>query len=112
MNWTELSDFLDGIGEKWSIPALECAVTVNHERVFYRAAGFKDTAKTIPASDKDLYWIYSFKTFCRHVGHAAYRTGLMKTEDPYPIPPVMEHVRVKTADGSEESVSSRRSSIS
>lgn len=105
MNWTELSDFLDGIGEKWSIPALECAVTVNHERVFYRAAGFKDTAKTIPASDKDLYWIYSVsKLFAVTSAMQLIERGLMKTEDPVSgYLPSWEHVRVKTADGSEES---------
>ncbi len=105
MNWTELSDFLDGVEKKWGIPALECAVTFNHERVYYKAAGYKDTAKTIPASDKDLYWIYSVsKLFTVTSAMQLIERGLMKTEDPVSkFLPSWEHVRVKTANGSEES---------
>jgi CubicO group peptidase (beta-lactamase class C family) len=105
MEWNELSDFLNGIGEKWGIPALECAVTINHERVYYKAAGYKDTAKTIPASDKDLYWVYSVsKLFAVTSAMQLIEQGLMSTEDLVSkYLPSWEHVRVKTADGSEES---------
>ncbi len=105
MEWNELSDFLSGIEKKWSIPALECAVTIHHERVYYKAVGYKDTARTIPASEEDMYWVYSIsKLFAVTSAMQLIERGLMKPEDPVSkYLPAWEHVRVKTADGSEES---------
>ncbi len=58
MNFKKLDDFLEDMPSR-GFPSCEIAVSIDGSEVYHRAVGFADAAKTRPASDKDLYWIYS-----------------------------------------------------
>ena len=58
MNFSKLDAFMQKMPER-GIPDCELAVTVDGKQVYRTSVGFADAKKTKPASDKDLYWLYS-----------------------------------------------------
>ena len=58
MSFQRLTSFLDSLTEQ-GIPACDCAVYLRNQPVYRHICGFKDAQKTIPASDEDIYWLYS-----------------------------------------------------
>lgn len=54
-----LTAFLDGVAERFGVPACDCAVTLHGEQVYRHSAGFSDPEGKIPVSSTDTYWIYS-----------------------------------------------------
>lgn len=57
-DFNKVTDYLNSL-HTLSIPA--CALVVYHKNqpVFMHVTGYKDAQKTIPASSKDIYWLYS-----------------------------------------------------
>ncbi len=54
-----LTAFLDGVAERFGVPACDCAVTLHGEPIYRHSAGFSDPEGKIPVSPRDTYWIYS-----------------------------------------------------
>ena len=54
-----LTAFLDSEAENFMIPACDLLIHREGKEIYRHSAGFSDTAKTKPVSDRDLYWIYS-----------------------------------------------------
>jgi len=54
-----LTAFLDSVSEHFGIPACDMLVYKDGKEVYRHLAGFSDAEGTIPASENDLYWIYS-----------------------------------------------------
>ena len=58
MDFKKLDGFVESLPEA-SIPGGELLVTKNGEEVYHKVFGLKDTALNIPASEDDIYWLYS-----------------------------------------------------
>ena len=58
MDFSRLDTYLDQMPLR-GIPACELSVTKDGKVIYRRSVGFSDSAKTRPASEKDLYWIFS-----------------------------------------------------
>jgi len=83
MDFARLSEFLDTADERWNVPACECVVYIDHQKVFYHAAGFSDIGKLKPAGPSDTYFIYSFtKLFTATLTMRMIEKGLLKLSDP------------------------------
>ena len=59
MNFSKLTDYLDSLGDKFGVPAVDCKVTQGHETLYRHSAGYADVEGMRPVSDADLYQIYS-----------------------------------------------------
>lgn len=59
MNFDRLAAYLQSLPEKLDLPGLDCIVYKDHREVFRQQAGWKDAARKMPVSDKDIYWLYS-----------------------------------------------------
>ncbi|NLW89930.1 MAG: beta-lactamase family protein [Clostridiaceae bacterium] len=83
MSFSALEQYFDSIAKKWDLPACQCSVMMDHRRVFYRAAGYRDLDKNIPAGEEDLYWIYSVsKLFTCVAAMQLIDRGMMSLSDP------------------------------
>ena len=58
MNFEKLDRFIDEMPGR-GFPGCEIAVMLDGKEVYHRCGGYSDSAKTVAASDNDLYWIYS-----------------------------------------------------
>ncbi len=59
MNFKLLEQYLDSLEEEYGVPGLDVIVTKDHETVYRHMAGYADTKKTRPVSDRDFYYFYS-----------------------------------------------------
>lgn len=59
MDFTKLSSLIDNMYELYGVPNCDCSVYYKHTEVFRRRAGFVDLERTKPASEDDLYFLYS-----------------------------------------------------
>ena len=59
MNFNKLEAFQDSLQEVYGIPATDCKITKDHQVVYRHMTGCCDYAGQIPASDQDLYRLYS-----------------------------------------------------
>jgi len=100
MNRKILSDYLNSL-EQCGIPGCDCAVVHNHEVVFRHAAGYADTERKNPISDKNTYWLYSATKLitCTAVMQLADK-GLVSLDSPVSdFLPEYRNMKVKTANG-------------
>jgi len=58
MNFSKLDEYLISL-EARGIPACECIVCKNHKTLYHHISGHSDSAGLIPASEDDMYFIYS-----------------------------------------------------
>ena len=58
MNFKLLEQYLDSLEEEYGAPALDIVVTKDHETVYRHMAGYADTTKTSPVSERDFYYFY------------------------------------------------------
>lgn len=59
MNFTQLTELLDSLSERFGIPGCDCAVSVGGRVVYRHSAGFRDEESCCPVTERDTYWIYS-----------------------------------------------------
>ena len=59
MNFKLLEQYLDSLEEEYGVPGLDLIVTKGHETVYRHMAGYADTEKTQPVSERDFYYFYS-----------------------------------------------------
>ncbi|MBQ4353417.1 MAG: beta-lactamase family protein [Clostridia bacterium] len=59
MDFSKLEEYTHVLREKYDIPAFDLAVSCAGKEVYRKTDGFSDSAKTKPASPKDLYICYS-----------------------------------------------------
>lgn len=59
MNFSRLDRFLDELYRRYGVPACELIVNYRYERIYHRLCGYSDVKRTVPASDSDIYWLYS-----------------------------------------------------
>ena len=88
--------------EARGIPACDLAVTMDGKTVYRGIYGFADAAKTRPASDRDMYFIYSLSKVALCTGALrALEQGLIHLDDPVgDYLPAYRHLMVKRPDGS------------
>ena len=100
MNFSKLDAFLDEMPMR-GFPGCELGVALNGKEIYHRCAGFSDSQKTRPASDRDIYWIYSTTKLITCI--AAMRLveeGKLDIEDPVSkYIPEYANIKVKQPDG-------------
>lgn len=83
MNFEKLSNLIDNLKELYGVPNCDCSVYYKHQEVFRRRAGFVDMDGTKPASDDDLYWLYSAsKVTLAVAAMQLVERGLISLDDP------------------------------
>lgn len=48
MKFTEVTDFLDQVNERYGVPACECILYQNHQQIYRHTAGHLDWEGTTP----------------------------------------------------------------
>lgn len=101
MNFSKLDRFMEKMPER-GFPACELGVTLDGEKVYGRAVGFSDSAKSKPAKTGDLYWIYSTtKVLTCIAAMRLVEEGRLGLEDPVSkYIPEYANVMIKNPDGS------------
>lgn len=101
MDFSKLDTFLSQM-ESRGIPACDLAVTLEGRPVYRGIYGYADAAKTRPASDRDMYFIYSLSKVALCTGALrALERGLIHLDDPVgDYLPAYRHLMVKRPDGS------------
>ena len=83
MNFEKLEYLIDHLKEFYGIPNCDCSVYYKHQEVFRRRAGFVDLEQTKPASDDDLYFLYSASKVTLAVASMQLvEKGLISLDDP------------------------------
>lgn len=83
MNDSILADYIESLVTEKGVPGCQCSVFIDHERVFDKAAGFRDDKGTVPSSSGDLYWIYSVsKLFTCVAAMQLVESGKLLLNDP------------------------------
>lgn len=59
MDFRKLEEYTHEMQERYAIPAFDLAVRIGGEEVYRKIDGYADSAKTRPASEKDMYICYS-----------------------------------------------------
>ncbi len=85
-----------------NIPASELWVQKNGETLFHECVGYKDAAQTLPASESDLYYLYSSsKIMTVTAALILVEEGKLSLDDPVATYlPAYADIRVKEKDGS------------
>lgn len=101
MDFTKLDTFLSQM-ELRGVPACDLTVTVEGKTVYRGIYGYADAAKTRPASDRDMYYLYSLSKVALCTGALrALERGLIHLDDPVgDYLPAFRHLMVKRPDGS------------
>ena len=101
MNFSKLDDFMNRMVER-GYPSCELAVTKDGEVVYRRSVGYSDAAKTRPAGNQDIYWLFSCsKVITCIAGLRLIEEGKISLDDPVSkYLPEFADVTVKHADGS------------
>lgn len=101
MDLTKLDKFIDTMPKR-GFPACELAVTQDGRTVYHRCAGYADSEGKRPASERDLYWIYSAtKVITCIAAMRLIEEGRLSLSDPVSkYIPEYGRLRVKNSDGS------------
>lgn len=101
MKFSKLDKFIDEMPLR-GFPACELAVSVDGKEIYHRAAGFSDSAKTVPAKNTDLYWIYSTtKVITCIAAMRLVEEGRLGLDDPVSkYIPEYANMKVQAPDGS------------
>ena len=97
-----LTAFLDSVSDKFGVPACDLLVYKDGKEVYRHLAGFSDAAGTVPASENDLYWIFSStKVATCTAAMQLIERGVISLDDPVSkYLPKYAHLTVKQEDGS------------
>ncbi len=100
-DFTELTQYLDSLSERFGIPGCDCAVTVDGVPVFRHSAGYRDEEQRIPVSSRDTYWIYSAtKLFTCTAALQLMEQGKLHLSDPVACYlPEFDRLTIKEKDG-------------
>lgn len=83
MNFAKLEFLIDHLKDLYGIPNCDCSVYYKHQEVFRRRRGFVDLEQTKPASDDDLYFLYSAsKVTLAVAAMQLVEKGLISLDDP------------------------------
>ena len=101
MDFSKLDTFLSQM-ESRGIPACDLTVIVEGRPVYRGIYGYADEAKTRPASDRDMYYLYSLSKVATCTGALrALERGFIHLDDPVgDYLPAYRHLMVKRPDGS------------
>ena len=101
MNFSKLDDFMNRMVAR-GYPSCELAVTKDGEVVYRRSVGYSDAAKTRPAGNQDVYWLFSCsKVITCIAGLRLIEEGKISLDDSVSkYLPEFADVTVKHADGS------------
>jgi len=101
MDLTNLNEFLDKMPER-GFPCCELAATLNGELIYHRCVGYADASKSRPASERDLYWIYSAtKVITCIAAMRLVEEGKLSLSDPVSkYIPEYKNVKILNEDGS------------
>lgn len=101
MDFSKLTSFLDEFPKK-GLPEVDLAVTYKGKEVYRHLVGYSDAAKTKPASENDLYWIYSTsKVITCTAAMRLVEEGRISLDDPVSkYLPAFKDITVKQPDGS------------
>ncbi len=101
MDFSKLDTFLSQMDSR-GIPVCDLAVALEGKTVYRGIYGFTDAAKTRPASDRDMYLLYSLSKVATCTGALrALERGLIHLDDPVgDYLPAYRHLTVKRPDGS------------
>ena len=100
MELKKLDEFIDLIPKR-GFPACELAVTLDGKEIYHRCAGYSDSARTKPATENDLYWIYSTtKVITCIAAMRLVEEGRIGLDDPVSkYIPEYANVKIQNSDG-------------
>ena len=96
MNFSQLTGYLDRLGDDYGVPGYDLIIRKDHETLYRRRGGFSDYDRTRPVSDQDLYFMYSAtKVITMTAAMQLIETGRLGLEDPVSrYLPEFEHMEV------------------
>ena len=100
MNFSKLDDFMNGMVDR-GYPSCELAIAKDGEVIYRTSVGYSDAAKTRPAGNSDLYWMFSCsKVITCIAGLRLLEEGKISLDDPVSkYLPEFAKLRVKGEDG-------------
>ena len=100
MNFSKLDDFMKGMVDR-GYPSCELAIAKDGEIVYRTSVGYSDAAKTRPAGNGELYWMFSCsKVITCIAGLRLLEAGKISLDDPVSkYLPEFAELKVKGADG-------------
>ena len=100
MNFAKLDEFMSGMVGR-GYPSSELAIAKDGEIVYRTSVGYSDAAKTRPAGNQDLYWMFSCsKVITCIAGLRLLEEGKISLDDPVSkYLPEFANITVKQADG-------------
>lgn len=107
MNFSGLTNFLDGLVLETGIPGVDCAVCKNHELIYRHSAGYKDVKNKKPIEGNEIYNFYSpTKLLTVTSALQLVNKGLLSLDAPVYeyIPELRNMTYIKEADGKTEIV--------
>ena len=79
----KLDLLLDSMDERFGVPACELIVRCGYDEIYHRVCGYSDHAKTMPASENDVYWLFSeTKLFTCVSAMQLVERGVISLDDP------------------------------
>ncbi|MCD8084827.1 MAG: beta-lactamase family protein [Clostridiales bacterium] len=101
MKFTEVTEFLDQVNERYGVPACECILYQNHRQIYRHTAGHLDWEGTAPLAGGEWYWIYSCTKLMTMTAVMQLRErGLLELDDPVAkYLPELSAPLVREADG-------------
>ena len=96
-----LTAFLDSEEKNFGIPAVDMRILKDGKEIYRHSAGYADKEKTVPVSEKDLYWIFSStKISTCTAAMKLIEEGKLSLEDPVSkYLPKYAHLTVMGEDG-------------
>lgn len=58
-NFEKLTEYLESLNEKYGVPSCDVVIYHKHKPIYRHMCGHSDAERTVPVSDRDMYWIYS-----------------------------------------------------
>lgn len=59
MDFSKLTEYIDSLNDTYGIPAADCVITKDHERVYRHMTGYSDYQNTKPLTDKAIFRLFS-----------------------------------------------------
>ena len=100
MNFSRLTEYLD-YTNRLNVPGCDLAVYRDHELIYRHQAGYRDTARTVPISGDEVYFLYSStKVFTTCAAMQLIEQGKLSLDDPVSAwLPAYARLTVRDGDG-------------
>ena len=83
MNFSRLTEYLDGLENKYGVPGFDIRICRDHEEIYRHMGGHSDHAKTVPVGGNELYNIYSAsKVITMTAAMQLIEKGILGLDDP------------------------------